>query len=64
MFTIDLLKGRGIPARSRPEGIVAAAVAMAMPIVVTILLLGVFISNKVMTCSMKTISSYLILHIN
>jgi hypothetical protein len=48
MFTIDLLKGRGIPARNRPEGVVAAAVAMAMPIVVTILLLGFFISNKVM----------------
>ena len=48
MFTIDLLKGRGIPARSRPEDIVAAAVAMAMPVVVTILLFGFFISNKVM----------------
>jgi hypothetical protein len=45
MFTIDLLKGQGIPVKSRPEGIVIAAVTFAVPIIVAITMFGFYLSN-------------------
>lgn len=47
MFTIDLLKGEAIPAKSRPQGIAIAAAAFGMPIIVTIVLFGLYMSNAV-----------------
>jgi len=47
MFTIDLLKGQGIPARSRPEGIIATAVTVVFPVVIAITMLGIYLSNRV-----------------
>ena len=45
MFTIDLLKGEGIPARSRPEGVVMGVVGLAVPITVAIVMVGVYLVN-------------------
>ena len=45
MFTIDLLKGQGIPAKSRPEGIAIAAVTFAVPIIIAIVMFGFYLSN-------------------
>ena len=45
MFVIDLLKGEGIPATSRPQGIAITAAAFAMPVIVIIVLFGLFRSN-------------------
>jgi len=47
MFTIDLLKGQGIPPRSRPEGIAAAAAAFAVPVVAAIIMFGCYISDSI-----------------
>ncbi len=47
MFTIDLLKGQGIPAKSRPEGIAAAVITIAVPVVAAAIMFGCFFVNKV-----------------
>lgn len=47
MYAIDLLKGQGIPARSRPEGIVVIAITTLVPVIVAIAMVGVYLSNKV-----------------
>jgi Tfp pilus assembly protein PilN len=47
MFTIDLLKGRGIPPRSRPENIAAAVTAFAAPVIVAIIMFGCYISDSI-----------------
>ena len=47
MFTIDLLKGQGVPAKSRPEGIAATAIMILVPLVMTAVMFGGFFVNKV-----------------
>jgi len=45
MFTIDLLKGEGIPVTSGPGGITIAVVALVVPIVIAIVMFGLYLSN-------------------
>jgi len=45
MFTIDLLKADGIPIKSTPGGIAAAAVTFAVPVIVAIVMFGLYLSN-------------------
>jgi len=47
MFTIDLLKGQGIPIKSRPEGIAIAAVTLIVPIIIVIVMFGFYLSNSI-----------------
>jgi len=47
MFTIDLLKGRGIPIKSRPGGIAISAVAVAVPVLIAIVMLGIYLHNRI-----------------
>ncbi|MHC4573770.1 MAG: hypothetical protein ACYS76_06515 [Planctomycetota bacterium] len=47
MFTIDLLKGRGIPARSGPQRIVFAAAAFAVPVLVAISMSGLYLCDGI-----------------
>ena len=47
MFTIDLLKGQGIPIRSRPEGIAVAVVTFAVPLIVAIVMLGYYLHTTI-----------------
>jgi Tfp pilus assembly protein PilN len=47
MFTIDLLKGQGRPAKSRPEGIVIAAVTLIVPLIIMIAMLSFYLRNKI-----------------
>jgi uncharacterized protein YejL (UPF0352 family) len=47
MIKIDLLKGQGIPTKSRPEGIIATAVSVIVPVVTALIMLGVYMSNRV-----------------
>jgi Tfp pilus assembly protein PilN len=47
MFTIDLLKGQGLPMKSRPTGIVISAVAVAVPVIIAMVMLGVYLRNKI-----------------
>lgn len=47
MFTIDLLKGQGVPMRSRPGGIAIAAVAVAVPVIISMLMSGFYLKNRI-----------------
>lgn len=47
MFEIDLLKGQGIPEKRGPETLVAVAVTVAIPIVIGLVMIGCFITDKV-----------------
>ncbi len=47
MFTIDLLKGQGIPIKSRPENIAVGAVTFAVPVIVAIVMFGFYLSDRV-----------------
>ncbi|MCX5635278.1 MAG: hypothetical protein NTW55_05505, partial [Planctomycetota bacterium] len=59
MFTIDLLKGKGVPAKTGPEGIAVAAVAFAVPLIIAIIMLGGFFRNRiVISIQTGAISNY------
>lgn len=47
MFTIDLLKGQGLPVKSRPEGIVIAAITLAVPIIIAIAMFSFYLRNGI-----------------
>ena len=47
MFTIDLLKGKGVPAKIGPQGVAVAAVAFAVPLIIALVMLGGFLRNRV-----------------
>jgi Tfp pilus assembly protein PilN len=47
MFAIDLLKGQGLPTKSRPEGIALAAVTIAVPVIVAIVMFSWYLRNVV-----------------
>lgn len=47
MFTIDLLNGQAVPLKSRPGGIAIIAVTAAMPIIVAIAMLGLYLQNDI-----------------
>lgn len=59
LFTIDLLKGQGIPIKSKPEGIVVAAAAFVIPAVIAIVMLGWYLSTSAsISIQKQKISSY------
>ena len=47
MFTIDLLKGQGVPMRSSREGIAIAAVTFTVPVIIAMVLLGLYMSDGI-----------------
>jgi hypothetical protein len=47
MFTIDLLKGQGVPMKSGPWCVAIAIMAFVVPILVAIIMLGLYASNKI-----------------
>jgi hypothetical protein len=47
MLTIDLLKGQGIPVRSRPESIAATTVMLEVPAIIAIIMFGYYMHNRV-----------------
>jgi Tfp pilus assembly protein PilN len=59
MFKIDLLKGQGIPAKSRPESIAIVAVAFAVPVITAIVMFGFYLSDRiVMSVQEQRIANY------
>jgi Tfp pilus assembly protein PilN len=46
-FTIDLLKGQGLPLRSSPGGIAITIISAAIPIVIAIVIAGLYTRNKI-----------------
>jgi Tfp pilus assembly protein PilN len=53
MFTIDLLKGQGIPIRSRPENIAVGSVTFAVPVIIAIVMFGFYLSDRVVISVQK-----------
>lgn len=47
MFTIDLLKGHGVPLKSSPWGIAISAITAAVPLIIAIVMFGIYLNNKV-----------------
>jgi len=47
MFTIDLLKGEGLPAKGRAENMAVAAIASAVPFVIAVVMFGLYLHNKI-----------------
>lgn len=47
MFTIDLLKGEGLPAKGRAQRMAVAAIASAVPVVLAIAMFGFYLHNRV-----------------
>ncbi len=47
MFKIDLLKGEGVPMRSRPGGILFACTVIAVPLIVGIAMVGIGLEHNV-----------------
>ena len=59
MFTIDLLKGRGLPAKRRPTGVVATVVAIAVPVIVASMMLSCYLRNAIIiSVKQDAIASY------
>ena len=59
MFTIDLLKGQGIPVKSRPEGIAVAVVTVVVPIVIALVIFSFYLSNRIiMSIQKREIANY------
>jgi len=46
MFTIDLLKGQGVPMKSSPGGITITAITIAVPLYVFIIAFGFYANDK------------------
>ena len=53
MFTIDLLKGHGVPIRSGPKGIAVAAVTFAVPVITAIVMLGCYLQTTIVMSMQK-----------
>ncbi|MGA2172781.1 MAG: hypothetical protein ABSG82_07210 [Sedimentisphaerales bacterium] len=53
MFTIDMLKGQGRPARTRPQGLALFVATFAVPVLVVILMAGYYIRNEVIISIQK-----------
>ena len=47
MFTIDLLKGEGLPAKDRAQSMAVAAIASAVPFVIAVAMFGFYLHNKI-----------------
>lgn len=47
MFAIDLLKEDGIPIKSKPEGIAIAAATFAVPVIIAIVMLTLYLSSSI-----------------
>lgn len=59
MFTIDLLKGRGIPAKTRPRNIAVAAAGIVVPIIIATAMFGTYLHNRIIISIQKnTVANY------
>lgn len=53
MFTIDLLKGEGIPAKRGPESIVIIAITFMLPLIIAIVMFGYYLHTKIVISIQK-----------
>jgi Tfp pilus assembly protein PilN len=53
MFTIDLLKGQGLPVRTRPKGVAIFVATFTVPALVAILMASYYVRNEVVISIQK-----------
>lgn len=53
MFTIDLLKGQGIPVKSRPENAAIVATIFAVPVIIAIVMFGYYLRTRIVISIQK-----------
>jgi Tfp pilus assembly protein PilN len=53
MFTIDMLKGQGLPVRTKPQGVALFVATFAVPALVAILMAGYYVRNGVIISIQK-----------
>lgn len=53
LLSIDLLKGQGIPIKSRPGGAALLAVTIAVPVIAAIIMVGNYIGDRIILMSQK-----------
>lgn len=53
MFTIDLLKGQGVPVRVGPWGLVITAMGFAVPIFAALIMLGFYLGDRIVISSRR-----------
>jgi len=53
MFTIDLLKGQGIPMKSSPRGMAIAVVTVVVPFTVAIIMSGLYLDGRIVISIQK-----------
>jgi len=59
MFTIDLLRGHGVPAKTKPQGLALFVATFAVPVVMAIAMFSYYVRNGVMMGIQKeTIAGY------
>lgn len=59
MLTIDLLKGQGLPTRSRPQTMITSAIAATVPVVAAIVVFSFYMQNKIVISIRKgEVASY------
>ena len=59
MYTIDLLKGQGVPIRTKPANIAVGVVTLLVPVIVSIAILGYYLrSNIDIEVKQKELASY------
>ncbi|MCK4294258.1 MAG: hypothetical protein KAY65_13750 [Planctomycetes bacterium] len=47
MFTIDLLKGEGLPTKNRAQNMAVAVISSAVPVVIVLAMFGFYLQNKI-----------------
>jgi len=59
MFEIDLLQGRGVPIKSSPKNIAAAAIAFAIPVIISMVMFSAYLKNRIsMSIQKEQIANY------
>ena len=59
MFTIDLLKGQGIPIKSRPEGVAITLVTIVAPVIIAIAMFSYHLHTKItISVNRREITNY------
>ncbi len=53
MLTIDLLKGQGVPIKTRPAGATLLAIVIAVPVITTIVMLGSYVQGSIVLKNQK-----------
>jgi hypothetical protein len=53
MLTIDLLRGHGVPIKTRPAGATLLAIVIAVPVVTTIVMLGNYVQDSIVLRNQK-----------